>query len=176
MVPLYILGLLQRYGPQHGYRIKKIMAQQLSDFTQIKLPTIYYHLAKMEADGLLRAESEKPGSRPEKTVYSITQMGMAAYRGMLSEQLCTEYRLALPMDAIFYFSDQYEPQNITRALQTYADKLRRTLAGIERHRDETLSHVPDDAKTMVNVIFSHHLHHYRAELAWADETLRSLAE
>uniref|UniRef100_UPI000AEE63EC PadR family transcriptional regulator n=1 Tax=Clostridium sp. NkU-1 TaxID=1095009 RepID=UPI000AEE63EC len=66
MIPLYILGLLQRYGPQHGYQIKKIIAEQLSDFTQIKLPTIYYHLEKMETDGLLSANREKSGSRPEK--------------------------------------------------------------------------------------------------------------
>jgi DNA-binding PadR family transcriptional regulator len=66
MIPLYILGLLQRFGPQHGYQIKKIIAEQLSDFTQIKLPTIYYHLEKMEADALLTASCEKAGSRPEK--------------------------------------------------------------------------------------------------------------
>jgi DNA-binding PadR family transcriptional regulator len=61
MIPFYILGLLQRFGPQHGYQLKKIIGEQLSDFTQIKLPTIYYHLEKMEADGLLAANSEKPG-------------------------------------------------------------------------------------------------------------------
>ena len=66
MVPLYILGLLTRYGPQHGYQIKKIIAESLADFTQIKLPTIYYHLTKMAENGLLSAASEKTGARPEK--------------------------------------------------------------------------------------------------------------
>jgi len=50
-----ILGLLQRFGPQHGYYIKKLISEELADFTQIKLPTIYYHLEKMNADGLLFA-------------------------------------------------------------------------------------------------------------------------
>ena len=44
MIPLYILGLLLRFGPQHGYQIKKLLEEQLEDFTQIKLPTVYYHL------------------------------------------------------------------------------------------------------------------------------------
>ena len=35
MIPLYILGLLLRFGPQHGYQIKKLLEEQLEDFTQI---------------------------------------------------------------------------------------------------------------------------------------------
>jgi DNA-binding PadR family transcriptional regulator len=80
IIPLYILGLLQRFGPQHGYQIKKIIADQLADFTQIKLPTIYYHLEKMQAGGLLSVTSEKPGGRPEKSVYAVTKRASARFR------------------------------------------------------------------------------------------------
>ena len=38
MIPLYILGFLLRYGPQHGYQIKKLISEQMADFTSIKLP------------------------------------------------------------------------------------------------------------------------------------------
>ena len=31
MIPLYILGLLLRFGPQHGYQIKKLLEEQLED-------------------------------------------------------------------------------------------------------------------------------------------------
>jgi DNA-binding PadR family transcriptional regulator len=63
---IVILDLLQRYGPKHGYQIKKIISEQLSDFTQIKLPTIYYHLEKMATDKMLSTSIEKESSRPEK--------------------------------------------------------------------------------------------------------------
>ena len=53
MIPLYILGLLLRFGPQHGYQIKKLLEDQLGDFTQIKLPTVNYHLEKMEAADII---------------------------------------------------------------------------------------------------------------------------
>ena len=92
MVPLYILGLLQRFGPQHGYQIKKILAEQLTDFTQIKLPTIYYHLVKMKEDGLLSASSEQPGGRPTKTVYAITEKGIDGFQSMLTALLDFNYR------------------------------------------------------------------------------------
>ena len=61
MIPLYVLGLLQRYGPQHGYQLKKTISEELEDFTQIKLPTIYYHLEKMESQGLFTCSTEKAG-------------------------------------------------------------------------------------------------------------------
>jgi len=174
MVSLYLLGLLLRFGPQHGYQIKKTIAEQLSDFTQIKLPTIYYHLTKMEADGLLSASSEKPGSRPEKTVYTITEKGRAAYARMLQGLTQEEYRPTFPADAVFYFSDHFTPEEMTRYLQRRMEALEESLGVIARHRAETLPYVPDEAKAMVEIIFSHHEHHYRAELAWAGEALRKL--
>ena len=72
-IPLYILGLLMRFGPQHGYQIRKIIGEELADFTGIKLSVIYYHLEKMEREGLLHGAREKTSGRPEKTRYSVTQ-------------------------------------------------------------------------------------------------------
>ncbi|MDR1549851.1 MAG: PadR family transcriptional regulator [Hungatella sp.] len=175
MIPLYILGLLQRYGPQHGYQIKKIIAEQLSDFTQIKLPTIYYHLEKMETDGLLSANREKPGSRPEKKIYTITDKGIAAFKNMIAGLVEFEYRPTFPSDGVFYFSDYIENAEILSHLTAYVHKLNTTISNIEKHREETMHFVPEEDRTMVNIIFSHHLHHYRAELEWAEETLNRLS-
>jgi DNA-binding PadR family transcriptional regulator len=174
LIPLYILGLLQRFGPQHGYQIKKIVAGQLADFTQIKLPTIYYHLDKMKAEGLLSANSEKPGSRPEKTIYAITEEGREAFGNMLVELLEFEYRPVFPSDGVFYFSDQCQAAVISEHLKIYINKLKDTLAVIDKHRNETTPFVPDEMKTMVRIIFSHHERHYRAELEWAEESLNEL--
>lgn len=174
MIPLYILGLLQRFGPQHGYQIKKIITEQLADFTQIKLPTIYYHLEKMEADGLLIASREKPGSRPEKTIYSITDQGIMAFKNMLAGLLEFEYRPTFPSDAVFYFSDHIETADILTHLAAYIDKLNKVISNIKKHKQETMVFVPVEYRTMVRIIFSHHERHYQAELEWAEETLNSL--
>lgn len=174
MIPLYILGLLQRFGPQHGYQIKKTIAARLSDFTQIKLPTIYYHLEKMEADGLLSASREKPGSRPEKTVYAITDQGIEAFKSMLAELLEFEYKPAFPFDGVFYFADYLNNAEIVEHLKSYIGKLQRKIESIQKHKKETLQYVPDEMKTMVNIIFGHHQQHYQAEIDWATESLTSL--
>ena len=174
MIQLYVLGLLQRFGSQHGYQIKKISTEQLSDFTEIKLPTIYYHLEKMEAEGLLLANREKPGSRPEKTVYTITDKGIEVFRNILAELLEFEYRPTFPSDGVFYFSDHIETAKIKGHLDIYIKKLEKTLTTVQKHKKESLQSVPDEMKMMANLLFSHHEHHYRAELDWAKEALNQL--
>ena len=174
MIPLYILGLLQRFGPQHGYQIKKTVAEQLSDFTQIKLPTIYYHLEKMESEGLLFSKSEKPDSRPEKTIYSITDKGIKEFKNMLAALLEFEYKPTFSSDAVFYFSDYVEKEDIISHLMAYIDKLNKIISNIKKHKEETMNFIPAEYKTMAGIIFSHHERHYQAELEWAEETLNSM--
>lgn len=174
MIPLYILGLLLRYGPQHGYQLKKTISEELEDFTQIKLPSIYYHLEGMAKNGLLSASSEKPDSRPEKTVYAVTEKGKKAFSGMLQKQLAAQYRPVFDNDAIFYFSNELQTEEVLGALKEEQRALNISLATIERHRLETISFVPPEAKTMVEIIFSHHELHYRAELDWVEQSLERL--
>jgi DNA-binding PadR family transcriptional regulator len=171
IVPLYILGLLLRFGPQHGYRIKELISGQLAYFTEIKLPTIYYHMEKMEQNGLLTASREKDGSRPEKTVYEITDEGARFFRQKLRELLNFEFRPAFASDGVFYFFEYLDVKEISKSLEAYIDKLHRAIDDIEKQKKDTLGRVPPDMKTMVDIIFSHRLHHYRAELDWAVESI-----
>lgn len=174
MIPLYILGILQRYGPQHGYHIKKLIAEQLSDFTQIKLPTIYYHLGKMATDGLLSASSEKTDLRPEKTIYSITVKGKQVFRNDLFALLDFDYRPTFSSDSVFFFAEHLETEDISSHLEAYITKLNTALESIKKHEDESLQFIPDDVRKMAEIIFSHHERHYQAELEWAQESLKKL--
>jgi DNA-binding PadR family transcriptional regulator len=174
MIPLYILGVLLRYGPQHGYQLKKTISEELEDFTQIKLPTIYYHLEKLSAKGLLSGTSEKAGARPEKTIYAITKAGTEAFSAALREQLSEQYRPVFPNDALFYFSDHLPEQEILESLQEQRKHLLQSLQTIGKHKRQTLMFIPEDAKAMVNIIFAHHEYHFRAELDWVDYALKQM--
>ncbi|WP_312061369.1 PadR family transcriptional regulator [Anaerotignum sp.] len=176
MVPLYILGLLLRFGPQHGYQIKKLMEEQLEDFTQIKLPTVYYHLEKMEALGYITAQREKQGARPEKTIYQVSKTGEDKFKELLQQNLNIEYRPTFDIDGTFYFSDYLENNELIESLSNHVAKLQLVLSSLEVHRNETLRYIPEKYKTTANIIFEHHLYHYRAELAWAEKSLQSLKE
>lgn len=174
LIPLYVLGLLQRYGPQHGYQLKKTISEELADFTQFKLPTIYYHLEKMSAQGLIAGSSGKTGARPEKTVYAITQAGRDAFSAGLREQLTEQYRPVFSNDALFYFSDHLQKEEIASSLFRRRDVLQQSLQAIEEHKQQTLAFIPEDAKPMVNIIFSHHEYHFRAELEWVEYALTQM--
>jgi DNA-binding PadR family transcriptional regulator len=172
-VPLYILGILLRFGPQHGYQIKKIIAGQLSDFARIKLPTIYYHLEKMEKDGLLSASAEKDSFRPEKIIYSVTKKGKGVFHQFINKIIQFDYQLEFLSDAVFYFLDSVDPLELKAMLTNYIEKLRNDVSYIKKHRTGELQHIPDEAKKWASIIFMHHESHYKAEIDWA---IRALAE
>ncbi len=174
MIPLYILGLLLRFGPQHGYQIKKLMEEQLEDFTQIKLPTVYYHLEKMEALGFITAQREKHGARPEKTIYQVSKTGENKFKELLQQTLNIEYRPTFDIDGTFYFSDCLENNALIESLRNHVKRLTKVLTSLEAHRNETLRYIPEEYEVTANIIFEHHLLHYRAELTWAEQSLQSL--
>jgi DNA-binding PadR family transcriptional regulator len=174
MIPVYILGILLRFGPQHGYQIQKTIAENVADFTQIKLPTIYYHLEAMARKGLLSANCEYDGARPEKTVYTVTEKGKEAFLAGLGERLSFHYRPVFDMDAIFYFAEYGKPEETVTRLKAYAVELGKSLDVIRKHEAEVRSLLPDAALANAEILFEHHITHYKAERAWVLDAIRKL--
>ena len=173
-IPLYILGLLMRFGPQHGYQIRKIIGEELADFTGIKLSIVYYHLEKMEREGLIHGTREKTSGRPEKTRYSVTQTGRAAFRRLLGALLRFDYRPTFAADGLFYFSNALDVSAIREALEEHIRNMQAALDRVRSHRAATIPFIPEEATIPTLIIFSHHERHYEAEAAWAIEALASL--
>ena len=174
-VPLYILGFLLRCGPQHGYRLKKRL-EEIADFANIKLPTIYYHLEKMQKQGLISATQEKDGNRPERWVYTLADKGCAAFQKMVEQALTTPYDGEFLLDAALYFSEALNPRQLIDALGDHAGRLERELEDIEIHKIEALKHLAGMPKLMAHAIFSHHVSHLQAELNWVQETIGELCD
>jgi len=174
MIPVYILGILLRYGPQHGYMIKKIITEQLADFSKIKLPTIYYHLEEMQKKGLLKASKEKLTSRPEKIVYSITEKGIEEFNIKLRNTLSFDYRPTFNSDSSFFFSEFLKEKELLDSLNSYISKLEKIISYIELHQKEIINHVPKEARKPTKIIFNHHLIHFRAEEKWAKDAIEIL--
>ena len=111
-IPIYILGFLKRYGPLHGYRLKGLIGEMVSDFTQIKLPAIYYHLEKLEKKGLVYSEKEQDGKRPERSVYAITKTGEEEFSRMLVVSMDSLYRPEFDIDSSLYFFDSLDKDSV----------------------------------------------------------------
>lgn len=174
MVPIYILGMLLRFGPQHGYQIKKLITDNLSDFMQIKLSLVYYHLDKMQKDGFLQGIQDRENNRPEKTVYSVTDLGKVRFSQGLKSLLRMEYRPIFEVDTLFYFSDSMNKADIVEHLNQYAEQLKMQINTIGRHKEESLRLIPDEMKRSAEAVFLHHELHYKAELEWAEQAIASM--
>lgn len=176
MIPFYILGLLNRYGPQHGYQLKKIIHNQLADFTQIKLPTIYYHLEKMEGKGLVSKHFEKSDNRPNKTIYTITVKGQLEFKSKFDELIRLNYQPTFDSDGIFFFAESLDCKKLIAELEKFISKLKITIELLKTHKAETIKLIPKKMQTNASIIFRHHEIHLKAELDWSIETLNSLRQ
>lgn len=170
-IPLYILGILKRQGAQHGYQIKKNISEQISDFTQIKLPVIYYHLEKMKDKGLLSSKTEKDSNKVEKTIYSITTKGKNEFKTYLKSVCDFNYKPEFLNDALFFFSDSLDQNQICTVLEQYIGKIKKDIKSLQEHRNFAEKYLSNDELIMSSHIFNHHDVHFKAELKWAKDVL-----
>ncbi|MEM7067820.1 MAG: PadR family transcriptional regulator [Pseudomonadota bacterium] len=78
-----ILSILN-FGDASGYEIKKQSSEgAFSFFVDISYGTIYPTLARLETEGLVTSRSEAQSGKPDKKVYSITELGRAEFIRML---------------------------------------------------------------------------------------------
>ncbi|MCR3758273.1 PadR family transcriptional regulator [Clostridium felsineum] len=174
-VQLYILGLLMRYGPKHGYSIKQIVSDNIAAFAKIKLPTIYYHLDKLSEKAYINSVIQKDGNRPEKTVYSITDLGVNYFNSLLNKILAENYSLEFDFDGVLYFSDFANKNDIIINLNRQKEYIENKLKELIVTKDNTLNNLLPDYRIYCISIFNHHIYHLQTELKWINETLKELS-
>ena len=165
-VPLFILGFLRRHGQLHGYRIKQLITEQASDFTRIKLPTIYYHLEQLQKKDYVTSQKEKEGRRPDRTVYKITAKGKDYFNNLLTESLNIRYQVESDLDTSIFFMDALNAETLDVALESHEEYLKTTVKRIKDRRQSMLEDLPDPSASLIRAIFSHQLVHHSAELRW----------
>lgn len=79
-----ILGLLAR-EELSGYDIKQRMGGRVGFFWEARHSHIYPELARMEERGLVAHRVVEQRDRPHKKVYEITEAGLEALRGWVTE-------------------------------------------------------------------------------------------
>lgn len=170
MIQIYILGLLIRRGPIHGYGLKQIMSNEISDFTQIKLPVIYYHLEKMEKKGYIKSVREKGTDKPDRTIYSALEKGETEFKKLLQKVLSdSSYLPSFDFDSIFYFFDSLDSTEIHESIKRQEKFLESKLESLRFHRDKMREFIPKEYSKPLLAIFSHHEVHIEAELCWIKE-------
>ncbi len=79
-----ILNLLSREPRMYGYEITRVLADQSGGRIRLTFAALYPALHKLEAEGLVRTQTENVNNRIRK-YYSLSEAGRKETRSRLSE-------------------------------------------------------------------------------------------
>ena len=167
-VPFYILGFLRRFGPMHGYQIKKYMEEQASDFAKIKMSNLYYHLGVLCKNKLIELSQAQDTTHPEREIYKITRVGEKKFIEYYNLCLNDETDFDFPIDGAFFFSNLEDMKNINTKLLQQKEQNLKKLQILENHRKEVKAQLSNRQAEISKLIFLHHEVHYKAELQWIE--------
>ncbi|QTX03679.1 PadR family transcriptional regulator [Agromyces archimandritae] len=89
LVALSVLALLTT-GPRHPYDLHRFLVDTRKDFVTGLPRSLYHAVGKLADAGLIApAGTEQHGSRPERTVYALTDAGRAELRRRVALLLAT---------------------------------------------------------------------------------------
>ena len=163
-VRIAILGFLIR-SDLHGYQVKKRIENEMAEWTDIKFGSIYYALAKLEQEKLIRrVRSEQTSGKPARTIYRITEQGRMEFVRMIEDVILRSNRAYLPQDVGVFFSQHLKPSRFLAILQKRHDDHVRLLAFLRNHRQEL--EVETEVPEIATAIIDHALFHVEAEIRW----------
>jgi len=174
-IPFYILGLLMRYGPQQGYKIKQLMSEGIADFTKIKQATVYNNLEKLKNNGYVNSNVDNNGTGPEKIVYSINDSGITYFNSLLNKVLQKSYNAEFDFDGALYFHSFTDNNTIIKNLEIQGEYIQNHLKGLIINKEITISNLLPEYRVYCKSIFNHHIYHIEAELKWIKETIEDLS-
>jgi DNA-binding PadR family transcriptional regulator len=161
---LLLLGLLRK-GSMHGYQLNDFIESTLATCVQIKRPTAYYVLNKMQADGWVAETEEQEGNRPPRHIYSITPAGEAVFQKLLRQNLAHFELAQFTGDVGLAFLDELPTAEGLTLLQQRRDVIESLLA-------ETAT-IPQHPGSL-QLTIEHQIQHLTAELNWLDEVMARL--
>jgi DNA-binding PadR family transcriptional regulator len=87
---LVVLGFLN-HKPMHGYEILQwLKIHHLETWAEVKLPSVYKSLQRLNEQGFIKGETEYDGNKPPRTIFSINEKGIYRFRKLLKQFLAAE--------------------------------------------------------------------------------------
>jgi len=163
---LLLLGVL-RQGEMHGYQLHDFIERNLAFCTDLKKPTAYMLLDKLQAQGWITMREERDGNRPYRRVYSLTLEGEATFQRLLRENLAAFDSAKTGSDVGLAFIDALPRTQALAQLQTRRGKIAAQV--------EAFGHVPEHAGSY-QLLIDHQLAYLRSELAWLDNVIVRIGE
>ncbi len=165
---LLLLGML-RIESQHGYQLNEFIEHNLGRVTDMKKPTAYALLDRLEQSGSITARLEQEGNRPPRKVYTITEQGELLFRTLLRETLAMAAPYVIAGDVGLMFFDALPLPEALALLEQRLEAVRQQLASLERAPAHKLG-------IGIDLAIEHQLILLRADEAWLAQLLERLSQ
>lgn len=163
---LILLGLLMGQS-QHGYQINEFIEKNLCTVTDMKKPTAYATLDKLNQKGYIDIHLEKEGNRPTRKVYSINEKGRNYFFELLLDNLSSAETINYPGDIGLMYIDFLPIEKVLPALK---ERLEKNKMQLERFK-KTPSH---NIRFGVNLAVEHKMTMLEAEISFLEKTINRL--
>lgn len=171
-----VLGLLNRQS-MTGYEITKAFDSALSEFWSAKHSQIYPELKSLDADGLVKFDTEISGNQLERKRYTITAAGKKEFLAWERKNLALK---ATPKDEFrlqLFFSDSLGTDEQAALVEQHLEQHRRRLAHLNGNRDEFPPQSGlDDMQFSDYLVLLGAIRREEATCAWLEECLGLMRE
>lgn len=165
-----LLGVLVD-GPAHGYDLKRSHDARFPGSRQLAFGQVYSSLSRLQRDGLVEVASTEQESGPERTVYALTDAGVAALLAWLGE-------VESPAN---YSADELVRKTVT-ALHAGVDAEEYLVSQRQAHMDSLRELVRrraslnGAARVGEQIALDHTIAHLDADLRWLEESRQRVAD
>jgi DNA-binding PadR family transcriptional regulator len=168
--PFVLLGLLTA-GPRHGYDLKRAHDERLPQAKPLAFGQVYSTLGRLERDGYVEQSGQDRDGGPDRTAYTITDLGREHLDAWLS---------SIEPPAPYVTSTLFS-KVVVSLLAADAERARSYLtdqraAHMTRLRELTAAKAVPDVGVGDVVASDYAIAHLDADLRWLQTTLQRVAE
>lgn len=150
-IDLIVLGMLKK-EPMGAYDIQKLVEyRNISKWVKISTPSIYKKAIQLEEKGLIKAEIVKEGKMPEKTVYSLTDIGNKEFERLMFEISAKPLHIFLDFNAVIVNLDGLSSENQKLCITDIEKNIKILKNSLEENL-RTKKNIPEIPKTGLAVL------------------------
>jgi DNA-binding PadR family transcriptional regulator len=126
-----VLGFLLE-EPLHGYALRERVAEGIGGFWRVASSQLYAVLHRLERAGRVTAARSAPAGGPERTVYTATPAGEAAFWRWCAAPVPHLRDLRVEFFAKLYFTRRLAPERLALLVDAQRTALETLRSGVER--------------------------------------------
>lgn len=171
-VRLFILGALSRGGPMYGHQIRQAAQIDRTElWTDIKQGSLYGALHRMAGEGVIeKVRTEQEGNMPARTVYQITEAGLAELVVIRDRAFRDTHVRSDPVDLALQNASDMSEDEFRSVIEQRRAAIAADLAGWRNLYDTASPYL----SPLEDIAFRHTVMRVETELAWHDEMIEAI--